>query len=130
MQWSPGTWQLLLIFHLNCVNRLPKQTQRRVYGCAAPAQRRGGGGVKKFHWGVSPSKKFKHSYHIYYTRLVIRIDKQSSLQRTPSLLRILHTLHSNHTHTQTIRALSVAEAPHFNITWQPGYLVIGTGHPY
>src|SRR6266581_2875836 len=56
-RWSPRTWQLLLIFHLDRVNRLPKQTQRRVYGCAAPAQQRGGGGggVKIFHWGVSPS---------------------------------------------------------------------------
>src|SRR6266700_7885017 len=55
-RWSPGTWQLLLMFHLDRVNRLPEQTQRRVYGCAAPAQRRSGGGVKIFHWGVSPSK--------------------------------------------------------------------------
>ena len=30
----------------------------------------------------------------------------------------------------TCRALSVAEAPHFNIIRQPGYLVIGTGPPY
>ena len=55
-RWSPGTWQLLLIFHLDRVNRLPKQTQRHVYSCAAPAQQRGGGGVKIFRWGVSPSK--------------------------------------------------------------------------
>src|SRR6266702_7681818 len=55
-RWSPGTWQLLLMFHLDRVNRLPKQTQRRIYGCAAPVQRRGGGGVKNFRWGVSPSK--------------------------------------------------------------------------
>src|SRR6266704_1905140 len=53
------------MFHLDHVNRLPKQTQRHVYGYAAPAQRRGGGGgVKIFHWGVSPSKKFEHSYHV------------------------------------------------------------------
>ncbi len=44
------------MFHLDRVNRLPEQTQRRVYGCAAPAQRCGGGGVKIFRWGVSPSK--------------------------------------------------------------------------
>ena len=55
-QWSPRTQQLLLMFYLDRVNRLPEQTQRRVYGCAAPAQRRGGGGVKIFRWGVSPSK--------------------------------------------------------------------------
>ena len=44
------------MFHLDRVNRLQEQTQRRVYGYTAPAQRRGGGGVKIFHWGVSPSK--------------------------------------------------------------------------
>jgi hypothetical protein len=44
------------MFHLDHVNRLPKQTQRHVYGCTAPAKRRSGGGVKIFHWGVSPSK--------------------------------------------------------------------------
>jgi len=44
------------MFHLDRVNRLPEQTQRRVYGCATPAQRRSGGGVKIFRWGVSPSK--------------------------------------------------------------------------
>jgi len=105
------------MFHLDRVNRLLEQTQRRVYGCAAPAQRRGGSGVKNFHWGVSPSKKFEYSYYVYYTRSVIQINKQSSLRRTPSLLQILHTPHSNYIYTQTIRALSVAEAPHFNITW-------------
>ena len=44
------------MFHLDRVNRLPEQTQRRVYGYAAPAQRRGGSSIKNFHWGVSPSK--------------------------------------------------------------------------
>src|SRR5436853_6971020 len=89
------------MFHLDRVNRLPEQTQRRVYGCAAPAQRRGGGGggggggVKIFHWGVSRSKSLNTAtYHVYRTRSVIRIDKQLSLRRTPSLLRILYTPHS------------------------------------
>src|SRR5437016_3848604 len=119
------------MFRLDRVNRLLEQTQRRVYGCAAPAQRRGGSSIKIFHWGVSPSKKFEHSYHVYRTRSVIRIDKQSSLRRTPSLLRILHTPHSTRTRTRTqaIRVLSVADAPHFDVTWQPGYLVIGTSPP-
>jgi len=48
-RWSPGTWQLLLMFRLDRVNRLPEQTQRRVYGCAAPAQRRSSGSVKFFY---------------------------------------------------------------------------------
>ena len=54
------------MFYLDRVNRLLEQTQRHIYDCAAPAQRRGGGGdVKIFHWGVSPSKKFEHSYHVF-----------------------------------------------------------------
>ena len=31
----------LLAFHLDRANRLLKQTQRRIYGCAAPALQRG-----------------------------------------------------------------------------------------
>ena len=46
----------LSAFHQDRADRLPEQTQRRVYGCVAPAQRRGSGGVKIFRWGVSPSK--------------------------------------------------------------------------
>src|SRR6266702_3846159 len=54
-RWSPGTWQLLLMFHLDRVNRLPEQTQRRVYGCALLVLRRVG--AKKFFAGrVSPNK--------------------------------------------------------------------------
>jgi len=45
------------MFRLDRVNRLPEQTQRRVYGCAAPAQRRGGGGVKIFSLGGEPQQK-------------------------------------------------------------------------
>ena len=55
-QWSPGTWQLLLMFHLDCVNRLPEQTQRHVYGCAAPVQRRGSS-AKFFLLGGEPQQK-------------------------------------------------------------------------
>ena len=61
-RWSPGTWQLLLMFHLDRVNRLPEQKQRRVYGYIAPAQRRSGGGVKFFLLGGEPQQKFEHSY--------------------------------------------------------------------
>jgi len=80
-RWSPGTWQLLLMFHLDRVNRLPEQTQRRVYGCAAPAQRRGGSGAKIFHWGVSPSKKVEHSY---IPRLSLHVRSFESTGNYPS----------------------------------------------
>src|ERR1700729_1229509 len=56
-RWSPGTWQLLLMFHWDRVNRLPEQTQRRAYGCAPLALRRVGA-KKKFFLArrVSPNK--------------------------------------------------------------------------
>ena len=47
----------LLAFHQDRADRLLEQTQRRVYGGAARAPRRGGGGsgiVKIFHWEGEP----------------------------------------------------------------------------
>src|SRR6266571_3124806 len=106
------------MFHLDRVNRLPEQTQRRVYGCAAPAQRCGGGGVKIFRWGVSPSKSLNTAttspiYTFGHSNQQAFIPPAFSL---PSTNTTLHTPHSNYTHTHAIHALSVAKAPHFNIT--------------
>ena len=52
----------LSAFHQDRANRLPEQTQRRVYGGAARALRRGGGGggggiVKFFHWEGEPQRE-------------------------------------------------------------------------
>ena len=50
----------LLAFHQDRANRLPEQTQRRVYGSAARAPRRRGGGggiVKIFHWEGEPQRE-------------------------------------------------------------------------
>ena len=44
------------MFHLDRVNRLPEQTQRRVYGCAPLALRRVGAKKKFFAGRVSPNK--------------------------------------------------------------------------
>ena len=49
---EPGSY--LSISHQDCRSRLPEQTQRRAYGCAAPALRRGGD-VKNFHAKLYPS---------------------------------------------------------------------------
>jgi len=83
-RWSLGTWQLLLMFHLDCVNRLPEQTQRRVYGCATPAQRRGGS-TKFFLLGGEPQQKSR-TPRLQCTYSVIRIDKHLFLRRSPFLL--------------------------------------------
>ena len=47
----------LLAFHQDRADRLPEQTQRRVYGGAARAQRRGGSIVKIFHWEGEPQRE-------------------------------------------------------------------------
>ena len=49
----------LSAFHQDRANRLPEQTQRRVYGGAARAPRRRGGGgiVKNFHWEGEPQRE-------------------------------------------------------------------------
>ena len=50
----------LSAFYQDRANRLPEQTQRRVYGGAAQAPRRGGGGggiVKFFHWEGEPQRE-------------------------------------------------------------------------
>ena len=50
----------LSAFHQDRADRLPEQTQRRVYGGAAQAPRRGGGGggiVKIFHWEGEPQRE-------------------------------------------------------------------------
>ena len=103
------------MFHLDRVNRLPEQTQRRVYGCAAPAQRRGSGGVKIFRWGVSPSKSLNTATtSIIYVRLFKLTSNYPSSVPPPSYKYYIHR--AAPTYTRTIRALSVVEAPYFNIT--------------
>ena len=50
----------LSAFHQDRANRLPEQTQRRVYGGAARAPRRRGGGsgiMKIFHWEGEPQRE-------------------------------------------------------------------------
>jgi len=55
-RWSLGTWQLLLIFYWDHVNRLPEQTQRRTYGYALLALRWVGAKKKFFVRRVSLNK--------------------------------------------------------------------------
>ena len=52
---EPG--RQLSAFRQDCANRLPEQTQRRVYGGAARARRHGGGIVKIFHWEGEPQRE-------------------------------------------------------------------------
>jgi len=50
-RWSLRTWQLLLMFYWDRVNRLLEQTQRRAYGCALLALRQVGTKKKFFLLG-------------------------------------------------------------------------------
>ena len=52
---EPGNLAVVLAFHRDRANRLLEQTQRRVYGCAASALRRGGGVKNSLAGRVSPS---------------------------------------------------------------------------
>jgi len=54
---EPG--RQLLAFHQNRANRLPEQTQRRVYSCTVLALQRGGGVKKIFAGRVSPNEKLQ-----------------------------------------------------------------------
>ena len=55
-RWSREPGRQLSAFHQDRANRLPEQTQRRVYGGAARAPRHGGI-VKIFHWEGEPQRE-------------------------------------------------------------------------
>ena len=74
---EPG--RQLSAFYQDRANRLPEQTQRRVYGGAARAWRHGSGIVKNFHWEGEPQREldiatttslriFNHLNHGIYLR--------------------------------------------------------------
>ena len=77
----------LSAFHQDRADRLPEQTQRRVYGGAARAPRRGGGGgggiVKIFHWEGEPQRELDTATTTATTtslrilQLIIRRDRKS-----------------------------------------------------
>jgi hypothetical protein len=54
---EPGNLAVILAFHRGRANRLPEQTQRRVYSCAASALRRGGVAWRIFRWEGEPQRK-------------------------------------------------------------------------
>jgi len=55
----------LLAFHLDRANRLLELMQRRAYGCAAPALRRGGSARKIFCWEGEPQRRtYEHNYYV------------------------------------------------------------------
>ena len=74
----------LSAFHQDRANRLPEQTQRRVYSCAASALRRGGGVEKIFAGRVSPNEKLQKRPLRLYISLQSTSDHGIYNRRPPS----------------------------------------------
>ena len=55
---EPRNLAVILAFRQDRANRLPEQTQRRVYGGTAQARQHGSGIVKIFHWEGEPQREF------------------------------------------------------------------------
>ena len=85
---EPGNLAVLLAFHQDRANRLPEQTQRRVYSCAASALRPGGVAWRIFRWEGEPQRKAqKRPLRLYvYSRLYIGLhpNHRIYIRRYPS----------------------------------------------
>ena len=55
---EPRNLAVILAFLQDRANRLPEQTQRRVYGGAAQAWQHSSGIIKIFHWEGEPQQEF------------------------------------------------------------------------
>ena len=67
---EPG--RQLSAFRQDRANRLPEQTQRRVYGGTARARRHGSGIIKNFHWEGEPQQELNTATTIFlYTLQLI-----------------------------------------------------------
>ena len=64
----------LSAFRQDRANRLPEQTQRRVYGGAARAPRRSGGIVKFFHWEAL--KSLRPVFYPKIASVLLNINKK------------------------------------------------------
>ena len=91
----------LSAFHQDRTDRLPEQTQRRVYGGAARAQRRGGGIVKIFHWEGEPQRELDTATTTSFVHSIYSNHGITYLQRRDPLPLIqyngIHTVQHLHT---------------------------------
>ena len=80
-----GNLAVILAFRQDRANRLPEQTQRRVYGGAARARRHGSGIVKIFHWEGEPQQEFDTATttSLRTLQLIIRITASTYSGATP-----------------------------------------------
>ena len=90
---------VILAFRQDRANRLPEQTQRRMYGGVARARRHGGGIVKIFHWEGEPQQEFNTAttMSLYTLQLIIRITVSTYSGATPFFLySIIYTVRHPH----------------------------------
>ena len=80
---EPGNLAVLLAFRQDRADRLLEQAQRRAYGSAAPALRRGGI-VKIFRWEGEPQRELNTAITSLRTRLVYSNHGIHLRQRPPS----------------------------------------------
>ena len=78
----------LSAFHQARTDRLPEQTQRRVYGGAARARRHGGGIAKIFHWEGEPQRELDTATttSLRTLQLIIQITASTYSGATPFFL--------------------------------------------
>ena len=103
----------LSAFHQDRADRLPKQTQRRVYGGAARAPRRGGGGsggiVKIFHWEGEPQQELDTATtttasitSLRILQLIIRSTAFTTSGAPPPSSRTAYSYSTRHLHGTAI----------------------------
>ena len=104
---EPGNLAVILAFRQDRANRLPEQTQRRVYGGAARARRHGGGIVKIFHWEGEPQREFDTATttSLRTLQLIIRITASTYGGATPFFLCGITVYIPYSTYTQPNRTL-------------------------
>ena len=102
---EPGNLAVILAFRQDRANRLPEQTQRRVYGGTARARRHGGGIVKIFHWEGEPQQEFDTATtaSLHTLQLIIQITASTYSGATPFFLYSIIILYG--TYTQLNRTL-------------------------
>ena len=108
----------LSAFHQDRANRLPEQTQRRVYGSTARAQRRGGGIVKIFHWEGEPQRELDTATTTSFVHSIYSNHGITYLQRRDPLPLIQYKYIPYGTYTQPNRTLqaeglSLLDSPTF-----------------
>ena len=115
---EPGNLAVISAFRQDRANRLPEQTQRRVYGGAARARRHGGGIMKIFHWEGEPQRELNTATTMSLRTLQLIIQIMAFTYSSTTLLFLCGMIIPYSTYTQlncTLQAegLSLLSPPTF-----------------